>query len=108
VSLSPDMHGNPYLVPGEVDTNGIQDMADHPDMNMPAPGYSPPAQHSLKMAGDVIPMRGEDSPGVPQGERIGNVLKASGAYLGKITSPKITSIRGRFGGQDGSRLMPKN
>lgn len=31
------------------------DMRDHPDTDLPDPGYQPAMQHSTQMAGDVIP-----------------------------------------------------
>lgn len=35
----------------------IQDVADHPDVNLPDPGHGPSMEHSTKMAGEVVPIR---------------------------------------------------
>lgn len=43
--------------PGYPQEGSIQDINDHPDMNLPAPGYQPRMQHGTQMAGDVIPIR---------------------------------------------------
>lgn len=57
---SPDMTGSDY---DSVGSGTIQDINDHPDTNLPDPGYAPRAQHSTKMAGDVQVLR-PDSPTV--------------------------------------------
>lgn len=43
--------------PGYPSEGQIQDINDHPDMDLPAPGYQPRMQHGVQMAGDVIPLR---------------------------------------------------
>lgn len=39
-----------YDTPGQ-----IQNVTDHPDMNLPDPGHSPTPQHNTQMAGEVLP-----------------------------------------------------
>lgn len=46
---------NGYSGPG-----AIQDVNDHPEMNLPDPGYQPRAVHGVEMAGDVLPFPVKD------------------------------------------------
>lgn len=48
---TPGRESGGYPQPG-----AIQDMADHPDNDLPGP-MQPAMKHSTEMAGDVIPMR---------------------------------------------------
>lgn len=53
---SSDMSGSDY---DSVGTGEIQDVSNHPDLNIPQPGL-PSMEHSTKMAGDVLPFPSKD------------------------------------------------
>ena len=68
------------------DMGNIQNISDHPDNILPEPGHSPTPTHSMRMAGDVLPIPGELSMGPGMDER------AVDYATGKKSSENIKSI----------------
>lgn len=60
---------NGYPMPGS-----IQDINDHPEMNIPPPGYSPDVEHSTKMAGDVLQFPSSKADVMPNTTAVKNMI----------------------------------
>lgn len=70
----------------------MQDVADHPDVNLPDPGHGPAMQHSTQMAGDVIPMKGELSMGSGPDKRAIDYAAGQKSDPKVIPMPATTTI----------------